>query len=236
MGLLITGSTGIAAATAALARSRGCRVVTVGLDESADMVFDLCDERAAAEAFALAVERLGALDGVFNVAGVSGRRFGDGPWHECSAEGLERTWALNVRPPFLVTRLALNYWLAQGARGAVLNMGSVMAESPEPLHFATHAYAGAKGMIQSMTRSAAAYYAARGIRMNVIAPGLVRTPMSARAQGDAAMVEFIERKQPLAGGILSPEEIAEAALFLLSDAARHITGQTLVVDGGWSLV
>jgi len=190
---------------------------------------------ATATAFGRAVERLGGLDAVFNVAGVSGRRYGDGPWHECSVEGWRETFARNGLPAFLMTRLALRHWLREGTGGAVLNMGSVMAEHPEPGHFATHAYAGAKGALASMTRAAAAYYAPHGIRLNLIAPGLVRTPMSARAQQDAAVMELVARKQPLSGGILEAGEIAEAALFLLGDGARHITGQTLTVDGGWSL-
>lgn len=234
MRLLITGSTGMAAATAALARSRGHAVATVGLGE-ADFLADLRDEAAAAQAFQLAVDRLNGLDALFNVVGASGRRLGDGPWHECSLDGFRGTFDVNCTPCFLMTRLALRHWLATSATGAVLNMGSVSAEHPEPKHFAAHAYAGAKGAIHLMTRAAAAYYAPRGIRLNVIAPGLVRTPMSERAQSDAAILQFVEQKQPLSGGILPAADVAEAALFLLSDAARHITGQTLMVDGGWSL-
>jgi NAD(P)-dependent dehydrogenase (short-subunit alcohol dehydrogenase family) len=234
MRLLITGSTGIAAATAAMARGRSAQVVTVGIDASADIVADLREETAAAKAFTQALVRLQGLDALFNVAGASGRRHGDGPWHECSLDGYRATFDSNCTPGFLMTRLALRHWLEIKSPGAVLNMGSVSAEHPEPQHFAAHAYAGAKGALHLMTRAAAAYYAPHGIRLNVIAPGLVRTPMSQRAQGDPAIMEFIERKQPL-GGILTADEIAEAALFLLGDSGRKITGQTLVVDGGWSI-
>ena len=71
--------------------------------------------------------------------------------------------------------------------------------------------------------------------MNAIAPGLVLTPMSRRAQEDQKISRYVGHKQPLAGGIIPPEDIAKAALFLLSDEARYVTGQMLAVDGGWSV-
>ena len=86
-----------------------------------------------------------------------------------------------------------------------------------------------------MTLSAASYYAPAGIRINVIAPGLVRTPMSARAQGDAAVMEYIARKQPLTRGLIAPEEIARTACFLLSKDSVPMTGQIIAADGGWAV-
>jgi len=120
-----------------------------------------------------------------------------------------------------------------GIRGAILNMGSVLAEAPEPRHFATHAYAAAKGAVVSMTRSMAAYYAPHKIRINAIAPGLVRTPASERAEGNLDLLEFIKKKQPLMGGMVAAEDVARAALFLLSEESRSITGEVLAVDAGW---
>ena len=109
------------------------------------------------------------------------------------------------------------------------------AMSPEPEHFATHAYAASKGAVIALTTAMASYYFRHGIRVNAIAPGLVRTPMSARAQGDSALLAFMAGKQSLSGGMLEPDDIADAALFLLSDRARHITGVVLTVDGGWAV-
>jgi NAD(P)-dependent dehydrogenase (short-subunit alcohol dehydrogenase family) len=81
----------------------------------------------------------------------------------------------------------------------------------------------------------AAQYAADRIRVNVVAPGLVRTPMAGRAASDPDILDFAGRKQPLAGGMLEPEDIAGAICFLLSDDSSLITGQVLHVDGGWSV-
>ena len=115
-------------------------------------------------------------------------------------------------------------------------MGSVIASHPAPQHFATHAYAAAKGAISALMTSMAATYAPLGIRVNAIAPGLTDTPMAERARGDEEIRDFAMRKQPLAGPLIDPDEVAKAAVFLLSDEARTITGQLLNVDGGWSVV
>lgn len=245
--LLITGATGIAEATAVLAGGRGntvfiasreeneCGDLARRLPEAGYYAGDLREESAADDAVSACVERFGRIDGVFNVAGISGRQFGDGPVHDCSVEGWDVTLDTNVRSMFLVCRAVLRQWVTARRGGAILNMSSVLAFSPQAQHFATHAYAASKGAIVSLSRAMAAYYAPRHIRVNVIAPGLVRTRMSLRAQSDAAVLDFIAHKQPLSEGMLQPSDIAETALFLLGDGARHITGQVIGVDGGWSV-
>ena len=243
--LLITGSSGIAAETARLASKRGSDVFIAGLDAQecsevsketggAFHCGDLSQAAHAERAVLKCVERFGRIDGVFNVAGISGRKFGDGPLHECSEDGWNITMASNVRSMFLVNRAALPHMMRQGG-GSILNMGSALAQSPEPRHFATHAYAASKGAVVSLTIAMASYYAQHGIRVNCIAPGLVRTPMSRRAQQDQQIMEFIKLKQPLGPGMLEASEIAETAVFLLGDAAKKITGQTITVDAGWSV-
>ncbi len=184
------------------------------------------------------LERFGRLDAVYNVAGISGRRFGDGPLHECTEEGWDVTLAANLKTTFLVSRAALRYFLKaepapSGIRGTLLNMTSVLAFSPEPRHFAAHAYAASKGAIVSLTKAMAAYYASHQIRVNAIAPGLVRTPMSKRAQENPEILQYMKTKQPLAGGILDAEDVAKASVFLLSDESRHITGEIVTIVGGW---
>ena len=82
----------------------------------------------------------------------------------------------------------------------------------------------------------ASYYAGDGIRVNAIAPGLIRTPMAERAAEDPVIVAYAARKQPLAGGLIEADEVAAAGAFLLSDQSRQITGQVLAVDGGWSVI
>jgi len=245
--LLITGSTGIAEATATRAAERGDAVFVISRDES--HCLDLCmrlpdsgyyacdlrDEDGVEGAITACLNRFGAIDAVFNVAGISGRRFGDGPLHECTAEGWDATLDSNVKSMFLVCRGVLRNWLAVGRPGTILNMSSVLAFSPQAQHFATHAYAASKGAIISMSRAMAAYYAPHKIRVNVIAPSLVRTPMSLRAQSDEPLLEFIAHKQPLSQGMLDACDVAQTALFLLGEESRHITGQVITVDGGWTV-
>jgi NAD(P)-dependent dehydrogenase (short-subunit alcohol dehydrogenase family) len=202
---------------------------------------DLQDEAQVSAAVERAARYLGRIDGLFNVAGGSGRRFGDGPLHTLTAEAWARTMDLNARSHVLVSSAVLRRMLEQapdgdGQRGAVLNMGSVLARSPVPSLFGTHAYAAAKGTIATLTLATAAYYAPLGIRINAVAPALTVSRMSERAAADPATRTFAERKQPLARGFMPAEDVAWAALFLLSREARAITGQVLVVDGGWSVL
>lgn len=237
MKLLITGSTGIAGATARLARERGDTVVTIGLDSSADLLADLRDEAATEAAVARAIQELGGdVDALFNAAGASVRRQGDGAWHECTLAGFQAAFEVNVQTTFLVTRTVLRHWLAAGRPGSVVTLGSVLADAPEPTHFASHGYTGAKGALAAMTKAAAARYASQGIRFNLLAPGLVRTPMSVRAQENEEIMRFVAQKQALSGGILEADDVARAALFLLGADSRHATGQVFAIDGGWSVL
>lgn len=197
---------------------------------------DATDPEHAPAAIARARARFGAFNGLYHVAGGSGRRLGDGPLHELTDEGLRGTLELNLHSVMLSNRAAVREFMAQRTGGAILNLGSVLGWSPSPRFFATHAYAAAKAAIIGVTKSAAAYYAPQNIRINVLAPALVATPMAKRAAADERILDFIATKQPLDGGrIGTPEDCDGAAVFLLSDAARFITGQVLAVDGGWTL-
>jgi NAD(P)-dependent dehydrogenase (short-subunit alcohol dehydrogenase family) len=254
--ILVTGSTGLAAAAASRFAAEGGRVfvtsrtaehctalvdnITASGGEAAFLPAELTDEGQVEAAVRAATARFGRLDGLFAVAGGSGRRFGDGPVHELTRDAWDRTLALNLTTQVLAARAVLRRMLdqeadADGNRGALLLMGSVLASHPVPELFATHAYAAAKGAIAALGTTMAAYYAPHGIRVNVVAPSLVTTPMSARAAEDPATAAFAQRKQPLAGGFLAAEDIAAAAVYLLSRESRHVTGQLLSVDGGWSV-
>lgn len=146
----------------------------------------------------------------------------------------------NVKSVFLMCRAVVRRMLEQqacesGMRGSILNMASALAFSPEPKFFATHAYAASKSAIIGLTRAMAAYYAPSKIRVNAVAPGLTRTPMSLRAQQNPELLEFIKTKQPLSEDLIEAADVARAAVFLLSDDARAVTGEVMSVDAGWRL-
>ncbi|HZL35388.1 MAG TPA: SDR family oxidoreductase, partial [Tepidisphaeraceae bacterium] len=178
----------------------------------------------------------GRFDALYHVAGGSGRAKGDGALHEISDGGWDFTLDLNLKSTFYSNRAAVRQFQKQKTGGSVLNMASVLAFSPSPRFFSTHAYAAAKEGIIGLTRSAAAHYAAHNIRFNAIAPGLVDTPMARRAAADEAIRKFIATKQPLDGGRMGRvEDLDAAVVFFLSSQSRFVTGQVLAVDGGWSL-
>ena len=246
---MVTGATGIAAASAQRLHGEGAGLFLVSRDEAelrelaADLEADdrvgfaqadLTIEEQAERAFADAREHLGGIDGLLAVAGASGRRFGDGPADEVSLDAWQKTVSINLSPAFLAAREAIRA-MKDDRGGSVVCVGSVLADHPSPDLFATHAYAASKGAIASFVRTTAAYYAPKGIRVNGIAPGLVLTPMAQRAANDPGIVAYTERKQPLAGGLLDPSAVADAALFLLSDEASQVTGQVIAVDGGWGV-
>lgn len=249
--ILITGSTGIAAATAERCVAEGASVFVTsrtadharGLAERLGAAWaqtELTEEVEVGAAVAAAVDRYGRIDGLFSVAGGSGRRFGDGPIHTVTGDAWEATAALNVRTQVLVCAAVARQMLQQapnssGTRGSILLMGSVTTTDPSPELFATHAYAAAKGALTALMTTMAATYAPDGIRVNIVAPSLTRTPMAQRAATDPKILAYARRKQPLAGEMLDPDEVAQAALYFLSDESRAVTGQMLKVDGGWSV-
>lgn len=244
--LLITGSSGIAAATARMwgadnpvfvvsNRQEQCQQLASELGDAGFAVTDVRDEVAVRNAVAACIDRFDRIDALFNVAGISARSVGDGPLHECRSEAWDLAMDVNAKGTFLMCREVLALWMKRSQAGVILNCGSVLAQRPQRDHFATIAYAASKGAIESMTKSAAAFYAPAGIRVNVIAPGLVRTPMSARAQADSQVTEYIARKQPLSRGMLSAEDVAKMACFLLRKDSSPMTGQVVTVDGGWTV-
>lgn len=247
--VIVGGTTGIGLSAARACVAAGARVVVVGrsaesgaaalveIGKAARLVTgDAVDPATSVRAIETAVKEWGRLDGLYHVAGGSGRKFGDGPLDQITDEGWQATLELNLTSVFNSNRAAVRQFLAQGNGGSVLNMGSVLADSPAPKHFATHAYAAAKAAIIGLTKAAAAYYAPHNIRFNVLAPALVETPMSARAVGDEQIRAYVSARQPLDGGRIGrPDDLDGAAVYFLSDASCYCTGQVLAVDGGWTV-
>jgi NAD(P)-dependent dehydrogenase (short-subunit alcohol dehydrogenase family) len=248
--VIIGGTTGLGLSAAAAVLAAGARgVVLTGRNpDSASAAIAALGNSAAAVtgdatcpdhaglAIAEAVSRFGRCDGLYHVAGGSGRRMGDGPLHDITDAAVPETLALNLHSVIYSNRAAVRHFLEQGGGGSILNMGSVLGCSPSPEFFATHVYAAAKSAILGFTKSIAARYAPQGIRANVIAPALVETPMAKRAAADEAILSFIRTKQPLDGGrIGKASDLDAAVVYFLSDASAFTTGQVLAVDGGWSV-
>lgn len=235
---IVTGAgQGIGRASAECFAREGARVLAVDIDSAAlaslenscacePFAFDLTDN-AAAEAF---VRAAGPVDVLFLCAGLVPY----GTVLDCSDDDWDRAFALNVTAMFRMIRGLLPGMIAQGG-GSVITMSSVASSvRGVPERFA---YAATKAAIIGMTKALAADHAAQGIRANAICPGTIETPaLEARMQasGDYAKARtaFVAR-QPL-GRFGQAEEIAGLALYLASDAARFITGQCHVIDGGWS--
>ncbi|MBI3874973.1 MAG: SDR family oxidoreductase [Verrucomicrobia bacterium] len=245
--VVIGGTTGLGLSAAKAFVREGAKVVLVGRDRknlaaalktlgrsARGLAADAAKPDTAQKAIRKAAREFGGFHGLYHVAGGSGRRFGDGPLHEINDAGWDFTINSNLTSLFYSNRAAVRQFLVQKRGGAVLNMSSVLGWSPSPEFFSTHAYATAKAGIIGLTRAAAACYAPHNIRFNALAPALVSTPMSQRAQDDAAIMKFIRTKQPLDGGrIGEPRDCDAAAVFFMSDASGFVTGQVLAVDGGW---
>lgn len=247
--VIIGGTTGMGLSAANAFVENGAHVVVVGRnEEKAANAKIILGERAetmsgdamipstAVDAIELCISRFGSFDGLYHVAGGSGRKMGDGPLHELSLEGWSKTLEMNLTSLMLSNQAAVKQFLASGRGGAILNIASILALSPSPHYFATHAYAAAKAGVIGLSRSIASYYAKNNIRVNVIVPSLVETPMSQRAIKDQGIQSFIKTKQPLDGGRMGqPTDLDGLAVYFMSEQSSFTTGQVIAVDGGWSI-
>lgn len=247
--VIIGGTTGLGFSAAKAFIRAGAQVVVVGRNEESAtsaaallkehgivLTGDAISESTALHAIDTCISSWGGFDGLYHVAGGSGRKFGDGPLHELTLEGWKKTLDLNLTSLMLSNQAAIQTFLKRKTAGTILNMASVLGYSPSPGHFVTHAYAAAKAAIIGLSKSTAAYYATQNIRINVLAPALVETPMAQRAAHDEAILAFIKTKQPLDGGRIGrPDDLDGAAVYFMSDQSRFTTGQVLAVDGGWEI-
>lgn len=243
---LITGASGIAAATALRFAAEGAAVAVVDRDPSClealkqdlagVLAFerDLTDSAACSSLLAEVVRRLGHIDILFNVVGISGRSYGDGPVHLATDESFDTLMRVNVKTTLVMCREALAHMLPRRT-GSIINTASVLAYAPSAQFFETHVYAASKGAIIALSRAMASSYAPQGVRVNVLAPGLIATPMSQRAQDNPEILAYIRAKQPLTGLLGSADDVADVALFLASDLSRFVTGELIEVAGGWSV-
>jgi len=188
---------------------------------------NLLDENEVARLFDETVGHFGRVDGAFCNAGVGGQQ----RVLETGAEAFDRVMAANVRGVFFCCKHAYRHMKKDRNGSLVLTSSRVaMATYPQMAP-----YTASKGAVLSMARALAVDFGADGVRVNAVLPGVTETPMFRKELDDtgnpAGRRAYFERQSVL-GGIAQPEDIAAAAAFLLSDAARFITGTSLVVDGG----
>lgn len=206
------------AETAALARERGAG------DRLAALRADVSVERDVEGLVALAVERFGGLDCTFNNAGVGGAF---GPIGQTLVEEWDYTFAVLVRGVFLGIKHAANRMVSQERGGSIINTSSVAGLAGGA---GSHAYSAAKAAVANLTRAVSVELAEHRIRVNAIAPGMIKTPLAV-GRNEAAWNGLVAEKQPWPDPGM-PEHIADVALFLASDDARFVTGQVIAVDGG----
>lgn len=241
------GGAGIGLSTARKLVREGAAVALLDLDGSAaiaaakelqnaggkafGVAADVTDAASMDRAIAAASEALGGIDGLFNNAGIAGF----GSVHESTPESWQRIWAVNVTGTFLASRAVLPQMIAQG-RGSIVNVGSVAGVIGIP---GMAAYCAAKGAVVNLTRQMAAEYAKDGVRVNSVSPGTIaETAMGKSLLGSDTSEEAMNKrlaKYPI-GRFGKPEEIADAVVFLLSDAASFCVGSNLAVDGGMTAI
>jgi NAD(P)-dependent dehydrogenase (short-subunit alcohol dehydrogenase family) len=187
---------------------------------------DLTEEAQCRAMVAACVERFGRLDFLDNNVGIGSR----GSVVEEAPESWRRIMQVNVEAMFLTSKYAIPAMVETAGKGAIVNISSISALRPRGLT----AYTTSKGAVIALTRAMAIDHAEQGIRVNCVAPGPVYTPMVYAGGMSAAARE--QRRNASALGVEGTGwDIGHAVRFLLSDHARYITGQTLVVDGGTSL-
>ena len=237
---IVTGaSSGIGLATAKAFLAEGTAVVGIGrspekLSEMerdcaqydaplATAAMDVMRDDAPQQAVAVAMERFGRLDHLVNNAGVGSPK----PVHETDDETLDYFLDLMLRAPFRMCRAALS---AFGSEATIVNVSSTYSLVGG---LRGGAYSAAKGGINALTLHLACQYGSSGVRANAVAPGVIPTPMTYHRLDDEGFRRMNTDMTP-ATGTGTPEDVANAILFLSSPQSRWINGQVLAVDGGWS--
>jgi 3-oxoacyl-[acyl-carrier protein] reductase len=221
--VVVTGAgSGIGRATAARLRRDGAEVFGVDRAGEAEMLIDVAAAGASEAIVARAQQAMGGLDGLVPCAGIS--RFAPLETHD---EALwDATVAINVTAVFRLVRAALPPLRVCG-HGRIVTIGSVMSRFGAP---GLVAYAASKHAVLGMTRAMASELGVHGITVNCVQPGSICTPMSAEYLADQAATDFWIRKTAL-GRLGQPDDVADVIAFLLSDDARFVSGQGILVDG-----
>jgi 2-keto-3-deoxy-L-fuconate dehydrogenase len=237
--LITAAGQGIGRATALCFAHEGAKVWATDINEAAleslkkeesTIEIRLLDVRSRGSVEAIAVET-GPVDVLFNCAGYVHQ----GTVLDCAEEAWDFSFDLNVSSMYRTCRTYLPGMLAKGG-GSIINMSSIVSSlKGAPNRFA---YATTKAAVIGLTKAIAADFVTKGVRCNAICPGTVETPslgerMASTGDAAAARTNFIAR-QPM-GRLGKPEEIASAALYLASEESAFTTGQTLIIDGGWSI-
>jgi NAD(P)-dependent dehydrogenase (short-subunit alcohol dehydrogenase family) len=235
------GSFGIGRAAAIAFAARGAKVVIADwvedsetlqtiLKNGGDALFIKCDVSSEADINNLVnktIEQYGRLDFAFNNAGVEGL---SAPTHECSNENWEKTIGINLKGVWLCMKYEIPHMLRQG-KGSIVNNASIAGLVGFPN---IPAYVASKHGVIGLTKNAALEYARLGIRVNVVCPGVIKTPMIDRFTGKDKEVEKQFANMEPIGRMGEPGEVAEAVMWLCSDAASFVTGVAFPVDGGWT--
>lgn len=188
---------------------------------------DVSNESDVRKMVQYAVDTYGGLDLAFNNAGIEGTQ---GRTHECTQENWDKTINVNLKGVWLCMKYEIPFMLKAG-KGVIINNASVAGMVGFP---GIPAYVASKHGILGLTQNAALEYAKQGLRVNAICPGVIKTPMIDRFTGNSKEAEKqFENLEPV-GRLGEPEEIAETVMWLCSDAASFITGDSIAVDGGWT--
>jgi len=223
--LVTGGGSGIGRSTALAFAEEGAKVVVAdvvvaGGEETVQMI-----KEAGGEAIFVAVDAYGRLDCAFNNAGIDLEA--GVPLQKHSEEGWDRTISVNLKGVWLCMKFEIPQMLKQGS-GAIVNTSSIAGLTG----LGTVAYAASKHGVVGMTKAAALENARKGIRVNAVCPAAIDTPMMREAMNAGPKIKaLIENMQPM-GRVGQPQEIAQAVLWLCSDAASFVTGHALPVDGG----
>jgi NAD(P)-dependent dehydrogenase (short-subunit alcohol dehydrogenase family) len=190
------------------------------------VVTDIAKEDDVHALVSAATAKFDRIDAAFNNAGIEGVF---APITDCAAQDFDTTIAVNLRGVWLSIKYQMAAMIETGG-GAIVNTSSWLAHGAFP---GSSIYSASKAALDGMIRALAQEGAEHGIRVNNVNPGIIDTPMLRRFGDDAAMRPFVEHTPLRRLG--SPEDVAEAVVWLTSDAARFVTGQTLLVDGGYTI-